>query len=124
MKVLAYIGNRNWVNSIVDNRKSDDGKIEITLKEGFVFNETQMPSASFASIREAVIGSSRNNVINKNAKTPKSTKKTSETPSTPVSKAVSAKNNGSKKKELSMSKDAIRKRAARAAKKAELESMK
>jgi hypothetical protein len=112
-KVFAYINTRSWIANISDER-AQGNNIVITLKDGWFFTaDPNCGVRGFDSIRDASAGCSRNTVYNPSL-TKVKTPRVKAVPTAPVIETPVAK----PKKELSMSKDAIRKREKRAAAKA------
>lgn len=132
MKVFAFMEKRGYVANVLDNRaETENGLITVVLKEGYFFkNEPDVFTQSYATLREACAGCSKNNVFNpeedaKKAETKagkakakadaKAAPKVQKVPK--ASKALKVEKVVKATKELSMTPDAIAKRAKRAAQK-------
>lgn len=110
-KIIAYINTRSWIADVSDER-AQGNNIIVTLKEGWFFNaDPGCGTRGFATIREASAGCSKNTVHN-----PTLTKV--KKPRVKAVVTVAEKTEVKPTKSLSMSKDAIRKREARAKAKA------
>jgi hypothetical protein len=120
-KVFAAISNRSWIADISDER-AQGNSIIVTLKDGWFFNaDSTCGVRGFDTVRETAMGTSKNSVNNptlvkpQKVKKPKVSRVAKFTKTAPV---VEAPAETKPVKALSMSKDAIRKREARAKAKA------
>lgn len=124
-KVFAAISARSWISNISDER-AQGNSIIVTLKDGWFFNADSTSGVrGFDTVRETAMGTSKNSVNNPSMVKPEKVKKVNVTKAVntvKVTKTIPPMTTipveMKPTKSLSMSKDAIRKRAARAAAKA------
>lgn len=121
-KVFAAISARSWISNISDER-AQGNSIIVTLKDGWFFNADSTSGVrGFDTVRETAMGTSKNSVSNPSMVKPEKVKKVKVVKAIKVTKTIppvaEIPVEMKPTKSLSMSKDAIRKRAARAAAKA------
>lgn len=122
-KIFEFIAARSWVANISDER-AQGNSIIVTLKEGWFFNEdTTCGVRGFDTVRATAMGTSKNAVNNPTLVKPQKVKKPKvEKVSKTIPVVAEIPVDMKPTKSLSMSKDAIRKREARAAAKAAKEA--
>jgi len=136
MNVLDFISKRSYIKDVIDNRGDVDAPcITVQLNSGYFFKDTpDADTQSFANLREACAGSSKNNVFNTGEDAKKATPKAPKAKKEKVQKVAKASKAKAPKvekvvkatkttKALSTNPKAVAERARRAAKKAAAEAI-